>query len=1166
MKNVSYLADINHQLMKHLYLLTLLGLLCFTSAISQPLSVGTLNVPYQQDFNTLSNLLPSTVLPPGWFFAESGTGAAVNGFYVVGTGSGTAGDTYSFGSASSTERALGSLRSGTVVPTIGAGFTNTSGSTISALQISYHAEQWRAGAVRSGVNDRLDFQISYDATSLTTGTWTDINELDFNSYVNSGPVGAVNGNSTSITLSHEIAGLSIANGQSFFIRWSDFDVPNSDDGLAVDDFSLTPIGVTVQPSITFSPASLSFGDVNAGTEKTLSYEVIASNLGADVTVTSDNELFLLSLDNTSFTSSVTIPSTGGNVFVKFSPLVNGQVNASVSHTSGTYTKSFSVSGFGFVQAENIIPIATARTKSAGTKVTVAGRVTVANEHGNPAFIQDDTGGIPVFDALLANSVQIGDSVIVTGPIGLFNDQKQISGTGIFFTEVATDPRIIEPKQIVVSEMAANEGLLVKIVGVELVNKSFVFYPQSTERIFDGTGQADLRIDGDTDIPGLAKPQGTFDVIGVVGRFRTNAQLLPRFNPDIPAAVEPTLPTDGISKALTFDVVNWNFEFFGARSEDYGNEEYGPADEALQLQNIKQVLESLNADVIAVQEVSDEAYFASLVEQLGHYDYVCSQRFSYSFQGPSSDFPPQKVCLIYDRETVDVTGARPMFEALYDEARTTNPSLLPGYPTGDPSSFYSSGRLPLLVNTTTTIQGVSEDVSFVVLHAKSGSAFADFNRRVYDAQVLKDTLDAHFANSQVIILGDLNDDLDQSITSGQPTSYANFVGDATYSKITKPLSEAGARSTVSFQDVIDHQIITTELDEAYLEGSATIIAPFRSIRNYAATTSDHLPVMSRYQFIAPIVSFTTTSTSVEEVAQTINVEVSLSKAFKSATTLTISLSGSAAVGQDFTTSIASSAGAIQVPIAAGQTSANFSVTVVNDVIDEESEHAVFTIAEGAGFDIGNATFTITIEDNDVPTIGFKQLYTKVREGDSELVVLKLSSPVATNQQVRIVISEGKKAEYGKDYTTTPQAVNREIMLPVPAGSDEVAINIEALTDKPNEHIELLYFQLAGTSAGLKASQYRFTIVGIEDAKKKPVFTVSPNPTKNYIKIFVDECDDDEVVYVEILDPNGKKIFSKQGELGDINWKIRDLLVGRKAGVYTMKILSDGETTVLRIIKQ
>ncbi|HEY0742776.1 MAG TPA: DUF5689 domain-containing protein [Chryseosolibacter sp.] len=1151
--------------MKQLYLIITLGVLCLGRAVSQPIPISTLNSPYQQDFNTLANSAPSTTLPPGWLFFESGSNA--NTFYVIGTGSGTAGDTYSFGSVSSTERALGTLRSGSLIPTIGAAFTNTSGSTITSVQISYRAEQWRLGASRAaGVFDRLDFQISFDATSLTNGTWTDINELDFTSLLNTGSVGAVNGNTTNTNIVFEIPGLAIPSGQTFYIRWSDLDVSSSDDGLAIDDFSLTAMGTTLEPSITFSPAALAFGDVDAGTQQTLSYEVVASNIGPEIVITSDNGLFTISADNVVFGSSASIPSAGGNVWVRFAPVANGAASASITHAAGTYSATLAATGFGFIQSENIIPIAEARQKSSGTKVTVAGRITVANEHGNPAFMQDETGGIPVFNAALASSVQIGDSVIVTGPIGFFNDQIQISGTGIFFTEVAAPSRIPEPKVIVVSEMAANEGLLVKIAGVELVNKSFVFYPQSTERIADGSGQGDLRIDGDTDIPGLAKPQGTFDVTGVVGRFRANAQLLPRFQPDIPAATEPTTPTDGISKALTLDVVNWNFEFFGARSEDYAGEEFGPADEELQLQNIKQVLQSLNADVIAVQEVSDEAYLGTLVAELGDYSYLCSQRYSYSFEGPSTEFPPQMVCFIYNTSTVTIENARPMFEALYDQARTGNPAVLPGYPTGDPSSFYSSGRLPLLVNATATIQGVTEQVSFVVLHAKSGATAGDFNRRVYDAAVLKDTLDAHFGDKQVIILGDLNDDLDQSIVSGSPTSYASIVNDANYHAITKPLSEAGARSTVSFQDVIDHQIITTELDEAYLEGSATIIAPFRTVENYANTTSDHLPVISRFQFTAPVVSFVNNSSAVGEDAAPVLVELSLTKGPKQPTSLTINLSGSAVTGQDFTTSIPAISNVITVPLAAGQTSASFTITLVNDQADEDAENAVFTIAPAAGIDVSNGSYTLTINDNDIPTIGFKDLYTKVREGASESIILKLSNPVATDQQVTIRITESKKAEYGKDYTTTPEAVDRQITLPVPAGSADVSITIDALNDKPTEKLELLYFQITGTSAGLTRSQRSFTIVGIENTKKHPVFSVYPNPTKNFFKIYAEDYDDDETVYVELADPSGRKIFSKKGGLDDINGKIKDSLVGRRNGVYTLLILADGETTILRIIKQ
>ena len=74
---------------------------------------------------------------------ESGTGTANNGLYSTGTGSGNTGDTYSFGAASSAERAFGGLLSGSLTPIIGASFTNNTGDTITALDISYTGEMWR---------------------------------------------------------------------------------------------------------------------------------------------------------------------------------------------------------------------------------------------------------------------------------------------------------------------------------------------------------------------------------------------------------------------------------------------------------------------------------------------------------------------------------------------------------------------------------------------------------------------------------------------------------------------------------------------------------------------------------------------------------------------------------------------------------------------------------------------------------------------------------------------------------------------------------------------------------------------------------------------------------------------------------------------------------------
>jgi len=212
-----------------------------------PPSTISLTGIYSQNFNTLAITGTSSTLPAGWLFAETGTNA--NTTYTAGTGSGTAGDTYSFGSTSAVDRAFGGLQSGSLIPTIGAGITNNTGGTISALKIIYTGEQWRLGALNR--EDRLDFQYSINATSLTTGTWTDINQLDFTAPVQTPVAGALDGNaSANRTLtSYSITGLSIPDGATFYIRWNDFNASGADDGLSIDDFSIEANPADTDPPV-----------------------------------------------------------------------------------------------------------------------------------------------------------------------------------------------------------------------------------------------------------------------------------------------------------------------------------------------------------------------------------------------------------------------------------------------------------------------------------------------------------------------------------------------------------------------------------------------------------------------------------------------------------------------------------------------------------------------------------------------------------------------------------------------------------------------------------------------------------------------------------------------------------------------------------------------------
>lgn len=237
--------------MKKLLIFSLVTVVSFLCSNAQSISL-TSGSSYSQNFDALSNTAGSTtnsLSVTGWYMTETGGGARDNEQYAVDNGASTTGDSYSYGAAAATDRALGGLRSGTLIPLFGASFTNNTGVTITSITVSYIGEEWRLGTISR--TDQLDFKYSTNATSLTTGTWTDVNNLDFVTPVTA-TAGAKDGNAVAnrTAISYTITGLSIANGATFWISWTDLDASGADDGLAVDNFSLSTNASTLPVKFT----------------------------------------------------------------------------------------------------------------------------------------------------------------------------------------------------------------------------------------------------------------------------------------------------------------------------------------------------------------------------------------------------------------------------------------------------------------------------------------------------------------------------------------------------------------------------------------------------------------------------------------------------------------------------------------------------------------------------------------------------------------------------------------------------------------------------------------------------------------------------------------------------------------------------------------------------
>ena len=240
-------------------LLLAAGLSLASAAHAGPVHLASLGNAYLQNFDTLDNTAGSTTnasLPTGWTISEAGGGARDNEQYAVDTGGNHTGDIYSYGTIGATERAIGSLRSGTLIPLFGVEFFNQTGTTITALDIAYTGEQWRLS--QAGRSDRLIFQYSTDAISLNNGNYVNFDVLDF-ATPNTSDFGAHDGNSAAnrTALNGTITGLEIVANSSFWLRWVDFDVGGADDGLAIDDFSLSAQGALAVPE----PGSLALASI-----------------------------------------------------------------------------------------------------------------------------------------------------------------------------------------------------------------------------------------------------------------------------------------------------------------------------------------------------------------------------------------------------------------------------------------------------------------------------------------------------------------------------------------------------------------------------------------------------------------------------------------------------------------------------------------------------------------------------------------------------------------------------------------------------------------------------------------------------------------------------------------------------------------------------------------
>lgn len=475
-------------------------------------------------------------------------------------------------------------------------------------------------------------------------------------------------------------------------------------------------------------------------------------------------------------------------------------------------------------AQEPISIADAKKQAFGSVVTkIAGRVSSGPELSNVSYIQDKTGGIAVFNENMRTAIRIGDSVVVENAnLAEFGNTVGAPGTGLTqldgkdlrFTVIPTARIEPTPRNLSIPLTGEGvEGQLVKIRRLRFV-ESGKFQANTSFNAIDNSGNdIVVRIDRACEIGtnALDIPTEEVDVTGVISQFRGSYQILPRIASDIGA---PPIEVDTVPKDRTLDLTTWNLEWFG-----WADSTRGPDNKDLQRTRIRQVMDTIKADIYALQEIVTDEALASLSDSL---------QGTYGRFFATDITSEQKLAYIYNTATITPVST--------------------GLAVNGGAQAWANGRYPYRMTFDARIGTSTKRIVVFDLHAKatdSATAMVDYGRRKTDAETFHTYLQDFYPDSNVIVMGDFNDRLlATNVDDALPSCYLAFVNDTqNWLAATAPLEEAGLSSYVGFnRSFIDHILVSNELaDEHY---RTYVESPERFMTSYSSTVSDHRPVTTR----------------------------------------------------------------------------------------------------------------------------------------------------------------------------------------------------------------------------------------------------------------------------------------------------------------------------------
>ena len=257
---------------------------------------------------------------------------------------------------------------------------------------------------------------------------------------------------------------------------------------------------------------------------------------------------------------------------------------------------------------------------------------------------------------------------------------------------------------------------------------------------------------------------------------------------------------------TFEVMSWNIEWF-------------PKNGQITVNYVIEITEALDVDLFAIQEVDNIIAFEQMVDSLNSYEgYLESDWFA-------------GLAYIYKPDVIQVND-------IY-EIYTTSPYWSP-FP-----------RSPMVMD----LNFMNERIIVINNHFKCcGDGILDMTnpddeetRRYYASSLLKEYIEIHFPNENVIIIGDLNDELSDSPENNVFQPILDDVENYLFTDYEIAMGDDSEWSYPTWPSHLDHILITNELFDDF-ENESSVISTIKieeyltgGWSEYEENISDHRPV-------------------------------------------------------------------------------------------------------------------------------------------------------------------------------------------------------------------------------------------------------------------------------------------------------------------------------------